>query len=89
VVGNVRDESLERPPAEAVYYPFQKRDAGGSAPSSFFLMVRSTVESRTLMRPMRDAIWSLDPNLPLSDVRSMEDVVARSMVRLTFTMLLL
>ncbi|HYU34418.1 MAG TPA: ABC transporter permease [Thermoanaerobaculia bacterium] len=89
VVGNVRDESLDRPPVEAVYYPLQKRGDGGSAPSTFFLMVRGTVEPRKLVSPVRDAIWSLDPNLPLSEVRSMEEVVARSMVRLTFTMLLL
>ena len=89
VVGNVRDESLERPPVEAVYYPLQKRGESGTAPSSFFLMVRGAVEPRQLVKPVRDAIWSIDPNLPLSEVRSMEEVVSRSMVRTTFTMLLL
>jgi predicted permease len=89
VVGNVRDESLERPPVEAVYYPLQKRAEGGTSPDSFFLMVRGSGEPRQLVQPVRDAIWSIDRNLPLSAVRSMEEVVSRSMVRTTFTMLLL
>jgi len=89
VVGDVRDESLERPPSEAVYYPLQKRGDGGSVPESFYLLVRSAAEPRALATPVRDAIWSLDPNLPLAEVRTMEEVVDRSMVQTTFTMLLL
>jgi len=89
VVGSVRDESLDRPPVEAVYYPMQKRADSGPVPASFYLMVRGMGEPRKLVSPVRDAVWSIDPNLPLSQVRTMEEVVARSMVRTTFTMLLL
>jgi predicted lysophospholipase L1 biosynthesis ABC-type transport system permease subunit len=89
VVGSVRDESLERPPVEAVYYPLQKRNEGGTSPASFYLLVRGSGEPHQLVKPVRDAIWSIDRNLPLSAVRSMEEVVSRSMVRTTFTMLLL
>ena len=52
-------------------------------------MVRGSGEPRRLVAPVRTAIWSLDPNLPLAEVRSMEEVVSRSMARTTFTMLLL
>lgn len=76
------------PPVEAVYCPPQKRGNSGSATPDFFLIVRGMVEPRKLVGPVRDAIWSLDPNLPLSEVRSMEEVVARSMMQLTCTMLL-
>ncbi len=89
VVGDVRDETLEESPTEAVYYPLQKRGNGGSVPESFYLMVRGAVEPRKLVSPVRDAIWSIDRNLPLSQVRTMEEVISRSMVRTTFTMLLL
>ncbi|HBL31977.1 MAG TPA: hypothetical protein DD490_34575 [Acidobacteria bacterium] len=89
VVGSVRDQGLEQPLIEAVYYPSQKRGDGGAAPSTFWLVVRGSGEPRRLVAPVRTAIWSLDPNLPLAEVRSMEEVVSRSMARTTFTMLLL
>src|SRR5262245_46443592 len=58
-------------------------------PRNFTLIVRGTGDPLKLVGPVRDAVWSLDPNLPLTQIRSMEEVVARSMVRTTFTMLLL
>lgn len=33
-----------------------------------------------------DTVWSLDPNVPLAQVQTMEAVVERSMERTTFTM---
>src|SRR5438874_12616466 len=43
--------------------------------TSLTLFVRSTSGLVTLGRPIRDAISSLDPTLPLFDVRSMTDRV--------------
>jgi ABC-type antimicrobial peptide transport system permease subunit len=38
---------------------------------------------------MREAVRSIDPKVPLAQVRTMEDVVERSMARVSFTMFLL
>ncbi|HEY5087776.1 MAG TPA: FtsX-like permease family protein, partial [Gemmatimonadaceae bacterium] len=39
--------------------------------------------------PLRRVLTSLDPNVPLANARTMDDVVSQSMVRLSFTMQLL
>jgi putative ABC transport system permease protein len=51
--------------------------------------VRGAGVPQTLIKPVRDAVWSLDPNLPLSQVRTMHEVAERSMAQTTFTMFLL
>jgi predicted permease len=92
VVGSVRDEGLQEKPVEAVYYPMQPQvnfDSSVGIPLGFTLVVRSDGDPLRLVAPVRDAIWSLDPNLPLAQVRPMAEVVERSMVRTTFTMFLL
>jgi predicted permease len=92
VVGSVRDNGLTQDPVASVYYPMQPQaDFGGTTntPRSFTLVVRTTGDPLGLVKPVRTAVWSLDPNLPLSQVRAMDEVVSRSMVRTTFTMMLL
>ncbi|HYU35096.1 MAG TPA: ABC transporter permease [Thermoanaerobaculia bacterium] len=92
VVGNVRDVGLEKDPSATVYYPMRLRfTAGGedTAPRSITLVVRGAVQPLSLAQPVREAVWSVAPSLPLSSVRPMTEVVERSIVRTTFTMLLL
>ncbi|HKH44817.1 MAG TPA: ABC transporter permease [Thermoanaerobaculia bacterium] len=92
VVGSVRENGLNEQPVETVYYPQQpQRDFQGDVTISrgITLVVRSAGDPQKLAAPVRDAVWSLDPNLPLSQVRTMDEVAERSMVRTTFTMFLL
>jgi putative ABC transport system permease protein len=92
VVGSVRDDGLQEKPVEAVYYPMQPQvnfDNSVGIPLGFTLVVRTDGDPLRLVAPVRDTIWSLDPNLPLAQVRPMAEVVERSMVRTTFTMFLL
>ncbi|HSG40519.1 MAG TPA: ABC transporter permease [Thermoanaerobaculia bacterium] len=92
VVGSVQHVGLDKEPDPAVYFSFIRpslSDGEPYAPRSFSLAVRGRVDPASLLAPVRDAIWELDPNLPLADVRSLEEVVERSMARTSFTMLLL
>jgi putative ABC transport system permease protein len=98
VVGDVREAGLHKPVAESVYYPLVRLDLsagregegeGEWVPRSFALVVRGKGDPMSLTRPVQRAIWSLNPNLPLAQVRSMEQVVERSMARTSFTLLLL
>jgi predicted permease len=92
VVGSVREDGLNEAPVETVYYPQQPQhgfDGNVIISRGFTLVIRSAGEPQKLAGPVRDAIWSLDPNLPLSQVRTMDEVAERSMVRTTFTMFLL
>jgi putative ABC transport system permease protein len=95
VVGSVRDLGLDKKPLETVYLPLlgQARVPGDTNPEyvsrDVALVVRGRVAPAALATPVRQTIWSLDPNLALADIRPMTEVVARSMERTSFTMLLL
>ena len=92
VVGDVHVRTLEEKPEPAVYFPMvrygdKKEDEW--APHGFVLVVKGKVDPKSLVAPVRRVVRALDPNLPLSAVRPMPELVSRSMARTSFTMLLL
>lgn len=94
VVGDVREQGLQAKPVEAVYYPVRRVNPDTDSewvPRDFALVVKAKpgVDPAGLVGAVRQAVWSIDPKLPLSGVRTMEKVVERSMARTSFTMLLL
>src|SRR3981081_1037452 len=93
VVGSVRDLGLEKKPVETVYLPLLGPARPDAKTQGYVArvssgVVRGRVAPASLVAPVRQAIWSLDPNLALEDVRPMAEVVARSMARTSFTLLL-
>ncbi|HJQ25181.1 MAG TPA: ABC transporter permease [Blastocatellia bacterium] len=73
VVGAVRHQRLEAVTRNSVYLPH------GEIPvSAVFLTVRTSAKPESLVEPMREQIHALDPDLPITSVRKMEDVVALS-----------
>jgi putative ABC transport system permease protein len=84
VVGNVRYDSLidESPPA--VYFPHPDL-----AYPFMTLVIRSDVEPTTLAPSIQREIRALDPNQPVSDVRTMEQVMSEWVARSRFNTLLL
>jgi putative ABC transport system permease protein len=92
VVGNVRDQGLQKEPVEAVYFPMLRRtESLDWVPQSFSLVVRvrGRLDPASLSGSLREAVRSIDPNLPLSAIEPLEAVVERSMQRTSFTMFLL
>ena len=45
--------------------------------------------SWSLLSDIRQAVWSLNPNLPLASVRTMQDYYDRSLARTSFTLVML
>ncbi|MEZ5289410.1 MAG: FtsX-like permease family protein, partial [Vicinamibacterales bacterium] len=77
VVGNVRNRGLERP-SEPQVYVASSQVAG---PNLFFyepkdLVVRTAGGRDTLMPLIRRAIHDADPQVPISDVRALDEIVA-------------
>ena len=86
VAGSVRDEGLDKEPAQTIYFPVSR---SGHVLRSFQVAVRTRTEPRALFDSIREEIRRLDKNLPLSGVGTMQQMLARSTARTTFTMILL
>lgn len=85
VVGNVRQRTLESSPHPAIYLAF-----GQAHWPSAVMAVRTLASDPTaLTSAAQNAVWSVDKNVPLDKVRTMEQVITDSALRRKFTMLLL
>jgi len=85
VVGNVRHEDLETAPNPEIYLPF------GQAhwPSAFMVVRSKTSDPLALATAAQNAVASVNKDVPLANLRSMQDMLARSLLRRKFAMLLL
>jgi predicted permease len=99
VVGNVRDDGLDQAPPAVVFWPMMQRnmweDLPGDAPEigvrrSMVFVIRSPrVGSPDFMTEVREAIWGVNPNLPLANVRTLDELLTRSMARTSFSLIML
>jgi predicted permease len=95
VIGDERADGLDQPASSSVYWPvFMKDFDQPSEPP--FLMRGVAVMMRTpragtadLLEEVRRAIWSVNSNLPLANVRTMQEIYAKSMARTSFTLVML
>jgi putative ABC transport system permease protein len=85
VVGNVRHEDLETAPRPEIYLSF------GQAhwPSAFMVVRSKTSDPLALAVAAQNAVASVNKDIPLANLRSMQDMLARSLLRRKFAMLLL
>ncbi len=90
VVGAVRAEGPAADPIEQIYYPMLGAYGEGWAPHSLTLLVRGNVGGEgALAGQVRQTVAALDPDVPVTIEGPVTEVVARSTVRTTFTLLLL
>ena len=83
VVGDERQASLSRPPRPEIFAPL-----GQDTTRGVHAVVRSTLPPEALSPGLRAALASIDRDLPLSDLRPMTAVVAESMARERFLLVL-
>ncbi|HUA62685.1 MAG TPA: ABC transporter permease [Verrucomicrobiae bacterium] len=96
VVGIVKDarqaDWAEEPEPEAYLAAFQNRGfmgAPGAHMSYITLVARVQGDAAAMAPPLKRAVWSLDRNLPISEVLTMDEVVARETAEPRFEMMLL
>jgi putative ABC transport system permease protein len=70
VVGDVKSESMQRDDWPTIYSPFAQVPM-----ASVVLAVRAAGTPLTLAQAVRRAVRDLDPNQPVGDIRTMEEVV--------------
>ena len=70
VVGTVRHERMQEDTAKSVYLPHQQIPANGMA-----VMTRTSSEPKELVAAIRREVAQLDPDLPVSKVITMNEVI--------------
>jgi predicted permease len=93
VTGPVRTHGLDRPPGQVVYFPmipFAQNPGIEGLPLFMRMVVRTANGTSNGMVPaIRRAVDEIDPEVPINDVAPMEQLLARSLARRSFTMMLL
>ena len=96
-MADVRDDGMGSTPLLAVYWP-QVTLAfwEGNAPDDIatwrtmgYAIRSDRVGTSGFLEDVRDAVWSVNPNLPLTGVQTFPDLMAQSTARTSFTMVLL
>jgi putative ABC transport system permease protein len=84
IVRSIRHRGLDVDPAPEYYLPLAQRPQ-----SSMILAVRSVQDSRSLASAIRREIQSIDPDQPIANVRTLENVTADSVAPRRMSMVLL
>ncbi|MFN8573261.1 MAG: ABC transporter permease [Gemmatimonadaceae bacterium] len=90
VVDDVKANALTRETKAQFYVTLaQFARAPGNTTRSMSLTVRTAGDPRALIAPVRSLIQQLDPRLPVSEVRTMDEIVNASIAEPRFAMALL
>jgi predicted permease len=93
VVGNVRDDGVVRPQTAIMYWPmlmsefwrnktFVQRNLG-------YAIRTERTGSPTLLKEIQEAVWSVNANLPVANVRTLDEIRAGSMAQTSFALVML
>ena len=87
IVGIVRDVKLAglEAPSEPAYYV----SASQLPLEDMMVLVRTTTDPASMVGAVRQAVWSIDPNQPISNVSTLEKVVDDSIAQRRLNMLLM
>jgi len=84
VVGDVHQMGLDTSPEPTVYWPHPELVMSGMT-----VLVRTANDPLSLVSTVREELQKLDPELPMAGVATMDQLLADSLSRSRFTMLLL
>jgi putative ABC transport system permease protein len=84
IIGDVKDAGLAEPDPPQIYLPYAQWPMQGMA-----VIMKTAVPPASLGDAARQAVYSLDGSLPVGNVRTLEEVVARSISQPRFYMTLL
>jgi putative ABC transport system permease protein len=84
IVGDVKDAGLDEADPPQVYLPFDQWPV-----QSMSVVMKTAVPPGTLGEAARRVVYSVDPNLPVANLRTLEQIVARSTSQPKFYMTLL
>ena len=71
VVSQVHHYGLEKQPEPTIYAPYEQMPGKAMA-----LAVRTTMETRTVVKAVKEAVWQVDAGQPVFQVRSMDEYLS-------------
>ena len=94
VVQDVRENGVDQASPATVYWPSVMHDIYGPGSfdarrSMFFVMRTDRAGSQPLINEMQQAVWSVNANLPVAGIMTMQDIYGDSMARTSFTLVML
>jgi predicted permease len=93
VVGDIHDRGLSQPVTSIAYYPFLGERVYNNPVYVWrpmtYAMRSPRAGTAAFLDEIRRSVWAVDSNLPLVNVRTMDDVVEVSMARTSFTLTML
>ena len=93
IAGNLYDDGVSQAPSSAIFWPlFQDNfevDKEMVRRYVGFVMRTPRAGSSAFMSEVQKALWSVDPDLPLSDVNTVGELYRKSMARTSFTLVML
>jgi hypothetical protein len=85
VVGNERDDGVDQKANTIVYWPMLIKDYWGqplNGPTRPGLRhTQQPHRSASFLNEVRRAVWSVNPDLPIADVRTVQEIYDRSLAR--------
>ncbi len=93
VAGNERDDGADKDAPEILYWPVLTGQFYGEnhfvRRSMSFAIRSSRTGSANFLKEIRSAIWAVNRNLPIAEVRTMQEIYNKSMARTSFTLIML
>ena len=94
VVQDVRENGVNQSSPATVYWPSMMRDLYGPGPPDarrtvYFALRSSRAGTQTFINEMQHAVWSVNSNLPVASISTMQDIYSQSMARTSFTLVML
>ena len=93
VVADIRSDGADQKPPTTVYWPLIMKNFWGNEKfierRAVFAIRSSRAGSESFIKEIRQAIWSVNPDVPLASIRTLEQVYRGSMARSSFTLVML
>jgi len=94
VAGDVYDNGANQPPAFIVYWPARVQSASMGVPeytprSVAFAIRSDRTGTESFLKQIQEAVWSVNSNLPIAQVQTLNDVYEQSMRQTSFTLIML
>jgi predicted permease len=94
VVQDVRENGVNQSSPATVYWPSMMHDLYGPGPldarrSGYFALRSGRAGTQTFINEMQRAVWSVNSNLPVAGISTMQDIYSESMARTSFTLVML